>query len=47
MEQIKSELVTLRLSGMAETLGMLEESRKIQELSLSDGLRLLIQGERD
>lgn len=47
MEQIKSELVTLRLSGMAETLGMLEESRKIQELSLQDGLRLLLQGERD
>jgi len=47
MEQIKSELITLRLSGMAETLGMLQESRKIQELSLQDGLRLLLQGERD
>lgn len=47
MEQIKSELITLRLSGMAETLGMLQESRKIQELSLQDGQRLLLQGERD
>ncbi len=47
MEQIKSELVTLRLSGMAETLGMLQESRKTQDLSLQDGLRLLLQGERN
>lgn len=47
MEQIKSELVALRLSGMAATLKTLEESRKIHELSLADGLRLLIQGERD
>lgn len=47
MEQIKSELVALRLSGMAATLKTLEESRKIHELSFADGLRLLIQGERD
>ena len=47
MEQIKSELAALRLSGMAATLKTLEESRKIHELSFADGLRLLIQGERD
>ena len=47
MEQIKSELLALRLSGMAETLKGLQESRKIHELSLQDGLRLLVQGERD
>ena len=47
MEQIKSELLALHLSGMAETLKGLQESRKIHELSLQDGLRLLVQGERD
>ncbi len=47
MEQIKSEMAALRLPGMAGTLKMLEESRKVQELSLQDGLRLLLQGERD
>ena len=47
MEQIKSEMTALRLSGMAETLKTLQESRKTDELSLSDGLRLLLQGERD
>ena len=47
MEQIKSEMATLRLPGMTETLKTLEESRKMQELSLQDGLRLLLQGERD
>ena len=47
MEQIKSELLALRLSGMAETLKGLQESRKIHELSLQDKLRLLVQGERD
>lgn len=46
MEQIKSELVTLRLSGMAEALKTLQESRKIHELSFTDGLRLLVQAER-
>ena len=47
MEQIKSEMTALRLSGMAETLKTLQESRQVEELSLSDGLRLLLQGERD
>lgn len=47
MEQIKSEMTALRLSGMAETLKTLQESRKTEELSLQDGLRILLQGERD
>lgn len=47
MEQIKSELVSLRLSGMAEALKTLQEGRKIHELTLTDGLRLLVQAERD
>lgn len=47
MEQIKSEMTALRLSGMAETLKTLQESRQTEELSLQDGLRLLLQGERD
>lgn len=47
MEQIKSEMTALRLSGMAETLKTLQESRQTEELSLLDGLRLLLQGERD
>ena len=47
MEQIKSEMTALRLSGMTETFKTLQESRKMQELSLLDGLRILLQGERD
>lgn len=47
MEQIKTELAGLRLSGMAEALKALQETRKLHELSLQDGLRLLIQSERD
>ncbi len=44
MEQIKSEISGMRLSGMA---GALQESRKIHELSFTDGLRILLQAERD
>ena len=47
MEQIKSELLNMRLPGMAGALQTLQESRKIHELSFTDGLRLLIQAERD
>ncbi len=47
MEQIKSEMTALRLSGMAEKFKTLQESRKMQELSLLDGLKILLQGERD
>lgn len=40
-------MTALRLPGMAETLKTLQESRKTEELSLQDGLRILLQGERD
>ncbi len=47
MEKIKSDLLSLRLSGMAQTWQNLEETRRITELSLIDGMELLLQGERD
>lgn len=47
MEQIKSELLTMRLPGMAGALQTLRESRRIHELSFTDGLRILVQAERD
>ncbi|MDR0429424.1 MAG: IS21-like element helper ATPase IstB [Tannerellaceae bacterium] len=47
MEQIKSELMRLKLSGMASWVKTMEESRQIEKLSFADGLRLLLQAERD
>lgn len=47
MEQIKSRLTGLKLSGMATCFKMLEETRKVNELSLYDGLYLLLQAEYD
>jgi DNA replication protein DnaC len=47
MEGIKSELQRLRLNGMASQWQVLEETRRIMELSLSDGIALLLQAERD
>jgi DNA replication protein DnaC len=47
MEGIKSELLSLRLSGMAQQWQTLEETRRIAELSLSEGLALLLQAEAD
>lgn len=47
MEQIKSELMRLRLPGMADCLQTLEETRRVHELSLTDGLKLLLQSEKD
>jgi DNA replication protein DnaC len=47
MEKIKSDLLSLRLSGMAQTWQSLEETRRIAELSLLDGIELLLQGEKD
>ena len=47
MEQIKSGLLELRLSGMAQTWQTLEETRRISELSLLDGIQLLLQAEKD
>ncbi len=47
MEQIKSGLMKLGLSGMAQSLRTLEETRKTDSLSLKDGLKLLLQAEKD
>lgn len=47
MEQIRRELMKLGLSGMAECLKTLEETRKADSLPLKDGLKLLLQAERD
>ncbi|NGM90012.1 transposase, partial [Parapusillimonas sp. SGNA-6] len=47
MEEQKSKLQALRLSGMAGCLQALYETRKIHELSLVDGLQMLIQAESD
>jgi len=47
MEQIKSRLAGLRLPGMAHCWQTLYETRKANELSLSDGLELLLQSEED
>jgi DNA replication protein DnaC len=47
MEGIKSKLLSLRLSGMAQQWQTLVETRKTGELSLSDGMELLLQAEDD
>jgi DNA replication protein DnaC len=47
MEEIKSKLLNLRLSGMAGEWKILEETRRTEELSLSDGMALLLQAEAD
>jgi len=47
MEEQKTKLQALRLSGMAGCLQTLYETRKIHELSLFDGLQILIQAESD
>lgn len=45
MKQIESQLTTLRLHGMAQSWIALLETRKHHELSLSEGLELLLQAE--
>lgn len=47
MEQIKSELTRLKLSGMTSCIKTWEETRQVDKLSLKDGLSLLLQAERD
>ena len=47
MEQIKSSLTRLKLSGMSACLRTMEETRRVHELSFLDGLKLLIQAETD
>jgi DNA replication protein DnaC len=47
MEEIKSQLSGLHLSGMAHQWQTLEETRRTGELSLADGMFLLLQAETD
>jgi DNA replication protein DnaC len=47
MEEIKFQLSSLRLSGMARQWQTLEETRRTGELSLADGMALLLQAETD
>ena len=47
MEDIKSGLINLRLSGMAQQWQTLAELRRTEELSLPDGMLLLLQAEAD
>jgi len=47
MEQVRTSLLGLKLSGMATCLRSLEETRRMHELSFVDGLKLLIQAETE
>lgn len=47
MTQIESKLTQLRLKGMLRTWEALSETRRIQELSFSDGMEMLLQAEED
>ena len=47
MEEIKSGLVSLRLSGMAHQWQTLVELRRTEDLSLCEGMHLLLQAEAD
>ena len=47
MDEIKSRLLNLRLPGMAQQWQTLVEMRRTGELSLSDGMHLLLQAEAD
>lgn len=47
MEKILSQLKEMRLPGMARTWQNLMESRQVSSLGVTDGLRLLVQGELD
>lgn len=47
MKEVKSNLLSLKLSGMANCYQTLHETRKLDMLSFADGLQLLIQAEKD
>lgn len=47
MDEIKSTLQSLRLPGMAAYWENLLETRQVDKLTLTDGMQLLIQAERD
>jgi DNA replication protein DnaC len=47
MESIKSKLLGFRLSGMAQQWQTLDETRRLAELTLWEGMELLLQAEAD
>lgn len=47
MKEVKSSLLSMKLSGMASCYQTLHETRKLDKLSFDDGLQLLIQAEKD
>jgi DNA replication protein DnaC len=47
MKQIQTKLTQLRLKGMLRTWEALMETRRIQELSFTDGVEMLLQAEED
>lgn len=47
MNQIESQMAQLRLHGMVRSWNALKEARKLQGLSLQDGMELLLQSEED
>ena len=46
-DQIYQDLKSLHLSGMAQSWMLLHETRKLGELTLQDGMAMLIQAEHD
>ena len=47
MDEIKTGLISLKLAGMAKEWQVLEEMRRTAELSLHEGMELLLQAEAD
>lgn len=47
MNQIETQMSSLRLQGMLRTWTALKETRKLHELSLSDGMELLLHAEEE
>jgi DNA replication protein DnaC len=47
MDLIANELKSLRMPGMAQCWLSLQETRKADDLSMSDGLQILLQAEKD
>jgi len=47
MTQIETQMTRLRLQGMAQSWKIMLETRRVQKLSFTDGLELLLQGEEE
>jgi DNA replication protein DnaC len=47
MESVEIQLKQLKLSGMSRVWQSLSETRRLHELSFTDGMQLLLQGEAD